>query len=239
MSKINRFIRDNQLPNCTVKLRWNTLPDSEPERSEPPQYQGGGCSWFLCSTVTKYFLVGTFASHPRGYQQNPQHPVLRGQNHCPHCLCAPCVIAQPPDFLRGSSSPHPANDEKRHRLYRLFWRSLKDLGLWRDEEYLARKEIRTSRDDKRDIIPKCVITVSSLSKYCKCYIPTSYVLCRKLDQDIRAMTAIIMTTCQHLKQKQPLNPKQSFPQWTDCCHCVCVCVCVCVTTVHTAKETMV
>ena len=69
------------------------------------------------------------------------------------------MIALPPDFLRGSSGPHPANDEKRHRLYRLFWRLLKDLGLWRDDEYIQRKELRTTRDDKRDIIPKCVIMV--------------------------------------------------------------------------------
>ena len=41
-----------------------------------------------------------------------------------------------------------------------FWRTLKDLNLWNDEEYLQRKEERTVRDDKRDIIPNCIITVS-------------------------------------------------------------------------------
>ncbi len=33
-----------------------------------------------------------------------------------HCLCGPCVIALPPDFLTGACGPHPANDEKRNRL---------------------------------------------------------------------------------------------------------------------------
>jgi hypothetical protein len=64
----------------------------------------------------------------------------------------------PPDFLRGACGPHPANDEKRYRLYKAFWRLL--LGIFQDEEYLLRKERRTVRADKRDIIPKCVITVS-------------------------------------------------------------------------------
>ena len=96
---------------------------------------------------------------PRGYEAADRVPVLRGDGHCPHCLCAPCVVQKPPNFLRGCCGPHPANDEKRSRLYHLWWRSLKDLGVWTDEEYLTRKEQRTARDDKREIIPLCVIKV--------------------------------------------------------------------------------
>ena len=60
----------------------------------------------------------------------------------------------------GCVVPHPANDEKRHRLYIKFWKTLKDLNLWNDEEITAaRKEERTVRDDKRDIIPNRIITV--------------------------------------------------------------------------------
>ena len=109
-----------------------------------------------------YLLLDcTFPSHPNGYRQSRNCPVLRGRNSCPYCLCSPCVIALPPDFLRGACGPHPANDEKRYRLYRSFWGLLNTLGVWRDEEYLQRKEQRTVRGDKRDIIPKCVITVSN------------------------------------------------------------------------------
>ena len=57
---------------------------------------------------------------PQGYQQAHSVPVLRGRNHCHHCFFSPCLIALPPDFLRGSCSPHPANEEKQHRLYRMF-----------------------------------------------------------------------------------------------------------------------
>ena len=84
-------------------------------------------------------------------------PELRGEeDHCPHCLCSPCVIALPPDFLKGSCDPHPANDEKRHRLYRMFWRLLDSLGLWNDPEYILRKETRTVWDNRREILPECV-----------------------------------------------------------------------------------
>ena len=37
-------------------------------------------------------------------------------------------------------------------------RTLKNLNLWMDEEYLQRKEERTVRDHKRDIIPNCIIS---------------------------------------------------------------------------------
>ena len=91
-----------------------------------------------------------YSTNPHGYRQSPNFPVLQGggggRNHCPDCLCYPCIIVLPPDFLRG---PHPTNAEKWHRLYRMFWKVLKDLGVWCDEEYLRRKQDRTVWDDKR------------------------------------------------------------------------------------------
>ncbi len=45
---------------------------------------------------------------------------------------------------------------------KLFWRCLNTLGVWQDEEYeeyLRAKELRTARDDRRDIMPRCVIEV--------------------------------------------------------------------------------
>ena len=113
------------------------------------------------AVIESYIFTESFYVHPRGYRQSTRVPILRRQNHCPHCLCGPCVIELPPDFLRGACGPHPANAEKRHRLYQMFWGLLQDLGVWRDEEYLRRKETRTVRDDKRDIMPACVLTVSN------------------------------------------------------------------------------
>ena len=116
--------------------------------------------------MLKFETVDHYPSPPpHSYQQNPQFPILRGTNHCRYCLCTPCVIWLPPDFLRGSASLCSANDEKRHRLYHLFWKLLSDVGLWQDEEYLQMKEGRIAIYDKREIIPKCVITVSTLQHY--------------------------------------------------------------------------
>ena len=99
---------------------------------------------------------------PLGYRLARDAPLLRGGDFCRYCLLAPCIIVKPPEFLRGSCDPHPANAEKRHMLYRKFWRCLKALGVWRDEEYLQRKEFRTARDDKRDVMPDCVIRVGRI-----------------------------------------------------------------------------
>ena len=107
-----------------------------------------------------FFSDDTFPSHPKGYCQSCDYPVLRGQNFCCHCLYSPCVIDLPPDFLHGHCSPHPANDKKQHGLYHLFWALLSTLGMWRDDEHLQRKESMTTIDDRREIIPKCIITVN-------------------------------------------------------------------------------
>ena len=98
-----------------------------------------------------------YVGHPRGCKKSEQYPLFLGSQPCTNCFCDPCVVLMAPDFLWGFCSPHPANNEKHYRLYRLFWRKLKDLGLWKDEEYLATKETKTVRHDKRDIIPACVV----------------------------------------------------------------------------------
>ena len=105
--------------------------------------------------------VGTIGIRPLGYSGNQPFPVLGGSGDpvCPHCLCRPCIIQQPPDFLVGSSAPYNGNCVYRFRLYRRFWRLLQQIGLWMHEEYLMRKERVTARDDPREIIPKCVVKV--------------------------------------------------------------------------------
>ncbi len=130
---------------------------------------------------------------PRGYETLHNVPVHRGLNHCPHCFCAPCVVQQPPTFLQGSCDPHPANAEKRHRLYKLFWRCLNTLGVWQDEEYLTTKELRTARDDRRDIMPRCVIEVRKKKVHGIKLLKHNYT-CRKFEDAIQQMTDIIGIT---------------------------------------------
>ena len=99
---------------------------------------------------------------PLGYPGNRPFPVFGdgGDSSCPHCLCTPCIIQQPPEFLVGSSAPYEGNSVYRFRLYRRFWRLFQNIGLWRHEVYLRRKEIRTAREDPREILPLCVVKVS-------------------------------------------------------------------------------
>ena len=47
-------------------------------------------------------------------------------------------------------------------MYRKFWGQLKVLGVWRDKSYLIKKQQRTARDDRRDIMPDCVIQFTKL-----------------------------------------------------------------------------
>ena len=137
-------------------------------------------------------LEGLVRDTPRGYRTISDVPVLRGHNHCEQCLCAPCIVVSPPDFLRGSCDPHPANSEKRHMLYKKFWRCLSTIGVWNDEIYLRRKEEQTARNDRREIIPSCIIEVSY--PYIIYLMHLHLNLFRKFDGGIRAMMASIETT---------------------------------------------
>ena len=134
--------------------------------------------------------VGSVRDTPRGYSRAEDVPLLRGPHHCKYCLCAPCIILQPPVFLRGSCDPHPANSEKRHMLYKKFWRCLSTLGVWKDEGYLQHKETRTAREDKRDIMLKCIVD-KLLFLLCQYY---HYFIFRKFEGDIPATMAITGTS---------------------------------------------
>ena len=103
---------------------------------------------------------------PRGYANNPDFPVLmleEDNERCPHCFCRPCVISEPPDFLRGSRAAHVGNRSKRYPLCKKFWQMLVDIGLWYHPEYLVRKEAVTERDDPRDVMSECVQTYYTIT----------------------------------------------------------------------------
>ena len=87
-------------------------------------------------------------------------PILDGGSRCLYCFCRPCIIASPPAFLVGCASADARNAHKRLPLYRKFWRVLNELGVWRHEEYLERKALRTTTDDVQEIMPEsCVLNV--------------------------------------------------------------------------------
>ena len=95
----------------------------------------------------------------KGYLSAAAHPQLREEPYCPHCLMGPCVIEMPPDFLVGNADADPGNLKKRFALYRKFWSLLQAFGLWHDDTYLQRKRAVTHQDDRRELLPLCVVTV--------------------------------------------------------------------------------
>ena len=92
-----------------------------------------------------------------GYTDAP--PTLGGTSNCPHCFCSPCVTSRPLTFLVGRAAEDARNAHKRYPLYRKFWRVLNDLGVWRHDQYLARKALRTCVEDVREVMPTCVLNV--------------------------------------------------------------------------------
>lgn len=58
---------------------------------------------------------------------------------CPHCLMGPCITVGELTHIQGSCAPDITNHTKRHKNYKLFWKSLKDRGLWQHEVYINRK----------------------------------------------------------------------------------------------------
>ena len=50
-------------------------------------------------------------AHPRGWRRFLRAPELRGEGHCAHCFCSPCVVDPHfrPDYLKGRCGPHDAN----------------------------------------------------------------------------------------------------------------------------------
>ena len=166
ISKLRQFCTENRDPHgCHMSLHWVKAPEPPAEEEKEQlqeRLQGNGRDAHKQKTnftLNPVFLCCTVYAHPRGYRTSPRCPALRAEGHCPDCLCTPCIITVPPDFLKGSCNAHPVNAEKRHGLYRKFWGLLNDLGVWRDPEYLRRKERRTVRDDRRDVLPACVLKV--------------------------------------------------------------------------------
>ena len=127
-------------------------------------YMSTSITWTKPDSLTYYFVdihpVGVCAQKgTHGYDDHPP-PDLQGEGHCIHCLFLPCIVSRPPSFVTGQSGPHARNNQHRYRLYRCFWKVLKELGLWRNPQYLSRKCRVTHEDDPREIIPLCVVNVS-------------------------------------------------------------------------------
>ena len=158
---INRVMAEKAPPHFRVDVQWRQVqpppvPQQQQQQQQQQDLQDDGM-YIACDITARFTLSTTYIVLQRS---RPTRSATDARLCCPHCLCAPCVIALPPDWLRGQCDPHDANAEKRCLFYRKFWGLLRDLGLWDDPEYVRRKERRTARDDRREIMPNCVIIVS-------------------------------------------------------------------------------
>ncbi len=94
-----------------------------------------------------------------GYEKGDP-PVLDGENPCEHCHLSPCIVATPPSWLRGSAVANLGNLCKRFKMYRKFWTLLSVLGVWKHPLYILHKNTKTTAQDRRDVMPTCVLRVS-------------------------------------------------------------------------------
>ena len=73
---------------------------------------------------------------------------------CPHCLMGPCITVGELTHIQRSCAPDITNHTKRHKNYKLFWKSLKDRGLWQHEVYINRKtSAGLSEVELRELMP--------------------------------------------------------------------------------------
>ena len=70
----------------------------------------------------------------------------------------PCITRSDMTRIEGSCAPDIRNHSKRHKDYKRFWKSLKDRGLWQDEQYIHRKtSAGLSEVELRELMPQCVL----------------------------------------------------------------------------------
>ena len=78
--------------------------------------------------------------------------------NAPTVTSHPALLQDPPDWLRGSADADLGNVSKRFRLYQ---KLLGHLGVWNHLEYLTYKLTKSIVDDPRDVMPDCVLKVST------------------------------------------------------------------------------
>ena len=159
------ILTTNSPAAATSMALISPMPAPGPSQRRPSGMRGGGNSGRRPSR-SKYkdlklkliIILGL-----NGYDGDGEEPPsLGGDNACPHCLLTPCIIEKPPSWLRGSAGACLANASKRYKLYHKFWSLLAKLGVWHEPIYVALKETFTSSNDRREVMPVCILDVSYL-----------------------------------------------------------------------------
>lgn len=136
---------DNRVPKCTL---WLVIPF--PHLSGAPHGR----------KRPRVPLPPTPSQHlPPQPHAGPSTNTTPTTHRCPECLQTPCVVLDPPPFLKGSGYPDTNNAHKRYNLYKKFWSHLNKKNLWHEPEYVQRKMQYTTRDDPRELMPWCISQV--------------------------------------------------------------------------------
>jgi len=117
--------------------------------------------------ITEQISKTDDASHNNDSGGEELYPMQRhqaGENECPFCFCAPCIVSEGmrqmwwPDT---NHEPSHTNSCARRPLYKRFWAMLQNCGAWNDPRY-NEKKIMARRGDgtwhRRELMPECVVT---------------------------------------------------------------------------------
>lgn len=96
-------------------------------------------------------------------------PQLESEEECEYCFCKPCITSETNKQMWWPEScelPHQRNSSLRKEHYKRFWTMMLHRGAWNDDRYLTMKADALSRYNrqrydwhKRDIMPKCVVSL--------------------------------------------------------------------------------
>lgn len=93
------------------------------------------------------------------------------QAECPYCYLSPCAVEVGHEWLGRGRQPHPQNRVIRKRLYYKFWALIYNLGGWRDERYIAKKELLlatfSDAEERRcpNVYLRCVLSSGNYTWY--------------------------------------------------------------------------
>lgn len=111
---------------------------------------------------------------PVEVHQACQEDILQDEEYrdgeCRECFCVPCVTNYPQRWLGPGQAANPRKPEQnsglRKKIYKKYWKVLKDRYVWMDRRYQNRrarmiKEVRDRGEEpvrvEREIIPDCVL----------------------------------------------------------------------------------
>ena len=101
LRSLTAFVVDNPPSNVTVTVSPNDNPESDNNmeqdiEDDSPEDQGTICTILLCKITCTY--CRQFSNTPSRVSTPESVSYLRGEGHCPHCFCMPCITELPPDF---------------------------------------------------------------------------------------------------------------------------------------------